>query len=104
MMQISPQDAYRLVEDNQATIIDVRSEDEFAKEHIPDALLMPYDCIDGNIIDNIDPEHILVLHCASGLRAQKAAQYLQGITNHKVMCLDGDIGGWKQAGFQTISN
>lgn len=64
--------------------IDVRTADEYAKGHVPGALLMPHDQIAGLIADKVsDKATPLQLYCGTGRRADIARNTLlqMGYTN-----------------------
>lgn len=64
-----------------ATVIDVRTADEYAADHLPNAQLIPIDEL-ANRIDEVtrlvdaDKSAPIVVYCASGRRAAKAKQIL----------------------------
>ena len=73
--RIAPEEfAQRYTED--AKIIDVRKEGEYAAEHIADAYSRPLAYINTWIKD-VDPKEHFFLHCAGGYRSMIAASILQ---------------------------
>ncbi len=92
-----------LLTEDKAVLIDVREVDEFAREHIPGARLVP---LSGFNPDDFPHEHdkIGVFHCASGNRTCLAAGQLLATGFAEVRHLDGGIAGWKAAGFATNTN
>ncbi|WP_059154162.1 MBL fold metallo-hydrolase, partial [Elizabethkingia miricola] len=73
--RITPEEfAQRYTED--AKIIDVRKEGEYAAEHIADAYSRPLAYINTWIKD-VDPKEHFFLHCAGGYRSMIAASILQ---------------------------
>lgn len=70
-----------------AIIVDVRGPDEFAKEHLPNAINIPL----GDIETKIDElkEQIVLLHCASGARSQIAKQKLENKGLKNILNLGG---------------
>jgi hydroxyacylglutathione hydrolase len=80
--------------DDRLIIIDVRREPEFADGHIQGAVNIPLDeMIDPASMANIEDDHNVYVHCASGYRSVIAASLLkrQGIHN-----LRNVVGGWNQ--------
>lgn len=75
-----------------ATLLDVRTPEEYEAGRIPGAVLLPVD----ELRDRIDelPEGELVVHCAVGIRAHIAAQILAAAGRPGVRNLDGGYKTW----------
>src|SRR5438270_4165133 len=74
----------RLDQDDKFTLIDVREESEFAKDHLPGAIHLGKGIIERDIEARVpDPRTELVLYCGGGFRSALAADNLQkmGYTN-----------------------
>lgn len=80
-----------------AILVDIREPDEYAREHIVGARLVPLSGFDRHDLDR-DHDKAVVFHCKSGNRtAANASRILaKGFSNAYV--LDGGIDGWKAAG------
>lgn len=66
-----------------AVLLDVRTEEEYDEEHIPDSLNIPLDEI-GRITDEVpDRATKLYVYCRSGSRAEQSLDFLKklGYTN-----------------------
>jgi rhodanese-related sulfurtransferase len=62
-----------------ATVLDVRSPDEFTGGHLPQATNMPVQSFDVGAVDKLvggDKSKPIVVYCAKGGRAQKAKDQL----------------------------
>lgn len=85
----------------EAVILDVRTEAEFASEHIAGAVLFTPGMPDG--LAARYPGRRLVFQCAAGTRSRNAcnlmAQHHPSLTLYN---LEGGINAWKQAGFETV--
>ena len=71
-------------ENNNYVILDVRTIEEYNEGHIPDAICIPNETIDNNIINQIpDKEQLILIYCRSGNRSKQAAEKLKklGYTN-----------------------
>jgi hypothetical protein len=106
---ISTDEAYKMFEDNQCNLIDIRDVRELQKEgqieganHIPRGMLEFW----------LDPESIyfkegkleldkeMVLFCAGGLRSALAAKTLKDMGFKKVSHIDGGFGALRQSKFK----
>jgi rhodanese-related sulfurtransferase len=83
--QISMDEAIAIMEDeNDYIILDVRTPDEFADKHIPDAINIPNEAIGTEEIPELpDKEHLILVYCRSGNRSKQASEKLAalGYTN-----------------------
>ncbi|HZY80640.1 MAG TPA: rhodanese-like domain-containing protein [Cyclobacteriaceae bacterium] len=82
-----------------ATLIDVRSVEEYASGHISGSLNM--DVNNPGFKDNVavlDPKKEYALYCASGVRSGKAAEMLRQAGFTSVFTLTGGIKSWKEKG------
>lgn len=67
-----------------ATVLDVRSAEEFASGHLPQALAIPHDQLAHRLPElKLSKERPIVVYCRSGKRAEIARQVLEsaGYTN-----------------------
>jgi phage shock protein E len=81
--QISPRQTADLLAQG-ALIIDVRSPDEFASGHLPNAINLPLGDIQNRIVQHApNKDQPLLLHCLSGTRSGMAKSQLKklGYTN-----------------------
>lgn len=80
-------------------LIDVRSPQEYAQGHIPGAINMPHDEIDGYINQLQDAkDKPIIIYCRSGRRASIAMKKLELQEFTDVSHLEGDIMGWRESG------
>ena len=85
-----------LVDAGEATLIDVRTQEEFAMSHLPGAINMPLDVFDPAAVPNQTGKET-ILYCRSGNRSAKAAAMLAEHDTRIVRHLDGGIVAWEQA-------
>jgi len=90
---ISPADAKRLI-DQGATLIDIRSADERAREHIPGSQHGPL----AQLTDYAGVSAPIIFHCRSGMRTASNAERLRESAPCEAYMLAGGLEGWKQAG------
>ncbi len=73
---ISVKDARRYLR-NGALVIDVRTAGEFVSRHLPIAVNLPLSEIETNLSRRVkDKNHVLLLHCQSGVRSSAARKKL----------------------------
>lgn len=78
IQKISPSEVAQKLA-NGATLIDIRSPDEFARTHINGAVCMPIDSLDKDKIaknTNQNGDNVVIFHCLSGMRTAQNANKL----------------------------
>lgn len=87
-----------------ALLVDIRSKDEYAREHIPQAHLIPMDSLANNEL-LLDHNHAIIFHCRSGNRTRINAQTLEAhCSTSEGYILEGGLDAWKKAGLTVISD
>jgi rhodanese-related sulfurtransferase len=90
----------RLDRGDEFTLVDVREESEFAKDHLPGAIHMGKGVIERDVEQKVpDLNTELVLYCGGGFRSALAADNLQKMGYTKVISMDGGIRGWREKGY-----
>ena len=83
--QISMDEAIAIMEkENDYIILDVRTVEEFAEKHIPDAINIPNETIGTEEIPELpNKEQLILVYCRSGNRSKQASEKLAalGYTN-----------------------
>jgi rhodanese-related sulfurtransferase len=77
-------------------VLDVRTADEFARGHVPGALLIPHDALAAQL-DRLDPARPVVVYCRSGRRATIVETLLRE-SGFDVSQLQGSFPAWREAG------
>ena len=100
---IDAKTAHDWVTSGKAVLIDVREPDEWIKEHVPEAHLVP---LSGFNPDDFPRDHdkIAVFHCRSGGRTEAAAPQILQTGFRKVYQLEGGLQGWRDAGLAVNEN
>lgn len=94
IQHISPAEAHRLIEGG-ASLIDIRSPDEHARERIAGALNVPL----GQLSPDATPGDVLVFHCRSGMRTDQAAPKLtEAAGDRDCYIVEGGLNAWGNAG------
>jgi rhodanese-related sulfurtransferase len=83
-------------------ILDVRENEEFEAEHVPDSICCPlsqFDLMAPGILKNIKDSDVVIM-CRSGNRAKMALTELKkfDVDQHKFSVYDGGIIQWKAEG------
>jgi rhodanese-related sulfurtransferase len=85
---------------SQFTLVDVREESEFAKDHLPGAIHLGKGIIERDIearVPALDTE--IILYCGGGFRSALAADNLQKMGYTNVISMDGGIRDWREKGY-----
>lgn len=97
--RLTPAQATQLINREDAQVIDVREQPEWAKGRIAGSRHIPVGLLDQRIADlEKFKERPLIVVCASGMRSASACSTLRKAGFEKVFALDGGIGAWEQAG------
>ncbi len=96
--QLSPIEATRLQNDEDAIFVDVREDSEYKRGHILGARHMPMGNFDKRMteLEKVRQKPVIV-YCANGARASRAAGKLRKDNFESVYTLAGGIGGWEKA-------
>ena len=108
---INAEEAYKLTENNECNLIDIRDIRELEKEgrvekshHIPRGMLEFW--LDPNSIyfkeGKLNLSKEMVLFCAGGLRSALAAKTLKEMGYEKVSHIDGGYSSLKQSQFKIV--
>lgn len=102
--KITPADLHTLMQQPQAPLlIDIRAPDEYAREHIQGARLVPLDAIDAHDFD-AERNRVAVFTCRSGNRTTMHAARLLAKGFKEAYVLQGGLDGWKSAGLPVHFN
>jgi len=83
-------------------LVDVRTPNEFAFEHIPGAMLFPMSSFEADKLPGQGAKRI-VFHCGSGVRSKRIAEQCQAAGIDRLAHMEGGFGAWKQAGLPYIT-
>ena len=80
--------------------LDVREDQEFAKDHAKGARHLGKGIIERDVETLIpDKNETILLYCGGGYRSILAAEVLQRMGYTNVVSMDGGIKGWRDAGY-----
>ena len=85
-------------------LIDVREDNEWAKDHLPAAVHLGKGVIERDVEQRVpDTSTPLVLYCGGGFRSALAADALQRMGYTNVASMDGGIREWREKGLPLTS-
>ncbi len=88
-----------------ARLIDIRAADEYAREHIPAATLLPLEQLTHGVALNTQPGDTIIFHCQAGSRTQNNASLLAAAAAPaQVKLLAGGIQAWRAAGLPIVED
>ena len=93
--------ATRMINDQDAVVLEVRSSNEFAAGHLPQARNIPVEDVAKRAAE-LAANKPVIIYCQSGNRAGKAAAALRATGREQVYVLDGGLQGWQQAGLPVV--
>jgi rhodanese-related sulfurtransferase len=86
----------RLDRGDHFTLLDVREESEYAKDHLPGAMHLGKGIIERDIEKKVpDTSAEIVLYCGGGFRSALVADNLQRMGYTNVISMDGGIREWR---------
>ena len=93
--QISRDEAIAIMEsERDYMILDVRTTEEFADKHIPDAINIPNETIGTEDIPELpDKDQLILVYCRSGNRSKQASDKLVGLGYTNIVEFGG-INDW----------
>mgnify|MGYP001198956309 FL=1 len=108
---INADEAFKMVEDNNCNLIDIREARELEKTgsvensvHISRGMLEIF--LDPNSVffqkGKLDPNKEMILFCAGGVRSALAVKALQNMGYEKVSHIEGGFGAMSQSKFKII--
>lgn len=103
VLTVEPTEAVRLI-NNDATVLDLRSQEAFGRGHIVNARNVPADELDARM-EKLEPlkEKPVVVVCDSGMTSSKAVATLRKAGFESAYGLKRGMAGWGEAGLPVVS-
>jgi rhodanese-related sulfurtransferase len=99
-VEVSPAQATQLINRDDAQIIDVREDGEFAGGHLPEAVHVPLSKLSERLADlEKFKDKPLIVYCASGMRSGRACRQLKKQGFASLHNLAGGVDAWVGAGY-----
>ena len=81
-------------------LVDVREDNEWAKDHLPGAVHMGRGIIERDIEERMpDFNAPMIFYCGGGFRSAMVADNLQKMGYTNVLSMDGGVRGWREKGY-----
>ncbi len=94
----------RLDRGEKLCLVDVREENEWAKDHLPGAIHLGKGVIERDIETRLpDTGAEIILYCGGGFRSALAAENLQRMGYTNVLSMDGGIRDWRNKNYPLTS-
>jgi rhodanese-related sulfurtransferase len=95
---VDTSEATRLINREDAILLDIRSIAEFSEGHILNAINIPFTDLD-NRTSELEKfrDRAIIIYCKTGVSAGQAATSLNKLSFKKIHRLKGGIENWKQA-------
>ncbi|MEN6516924.1 MAG: rhodanese-like domain-containing protein [Methanospirillum sp.] len=88
----------------EVTILDVRTDPEFQREHLRDAVNLDVSLgVFGDRVARFDRQKTYLVYCQIGTRSARAAQIMSDLGFAKVYNMRGGIAKWKDAGYPVVT-
>ena len=98
----TPEETRAALAAGEIVLIDVRTPQEYAVEHIEGALLMPMAFFAPRFLPPQDSRRI-VLHCGSGMRSTRMAERCAAAGFDRIAHMAGGMSAWKERGLPYIA-
>jgi rhodanese-related sulfurtransferase len=100
---LSATEATHLINRRNAVVIDVRSAEEYARGHLPQARHLELGELGGKVAQIAkNKANPVLLVCQTGQRAQRAETLLKEAGYAEVHVLQGGVDAWQQAGMPVV--
>jgi rhodanese-related sulfurtransferase len=87
------------------TLVDVREDNEWAKDHVTGAIHLGKGIIERDVEERLPNKNAeIILYCGGGFRSALAADNLQKMGYTNVFSMDGGIRDWRDKGYPLTSN
>ena len=103
LTKVDPKIAADRLKSGDAVLVDIREPDEYAREHIPGAILLPVSALDGADL-TLEAGQQAIFHCKSGMRTDSNCAALAKHVDGEAFMLEGGLDGWRASGLPTAKD
>lgn len=90
--KITSEEAQKMMEEGDVTVVDVRTQEEYEEGHVPGAVLIPNETIgDEDIAKLPHKDAVILVYCRSGRRSAEAAGRLSKLGYENIYDFGGII-------------
>lgn len=90
--KITAEEARKMMEDGNRTIVDVRTAEEYSGAHVPGAVNLPNEAIGKEQPDALpDLEAVIIVYCRTGVRSKQASDKLVGLGYQNIYDMGGIV-------------
>lgn len=100
--RLSVEQAKELIDRGEVSVVDVREDWEYAKDHIRNSKLVPLKMIISAAQRHVEGDD-LVFVCEVGQRSAVAAEFAAALGKERVYNLEGGMTAWRKQGFPVES-
>lgn len=98
-------DAVKKINHEASVLIDIRSKEDFDKEHIINAINIPMkECVTTNVKLKKLENKSIILVCASGNQSRSQLKNLQSMNFERVFYLQGGLQSWVSESLPVLTN
>lgn len=101
---LPPREFKQALEKKHGILIDVRSAEAYAAEHISGAINIDLSDNFMGRIDSLDRHKTYFIYCRSGIRSAEAVRKMEKAGFKNIYNLLGGITAWKEAGLEVMRN
>jgi rhodanese-related sulfurtransferase len=100
---IKPQEAVRLINHEEAVVVDVRDDQEYRQGHVLNALPIPYGLMEERL-QELEPykSRPLIVYCRTGQRSARACALLRKQGFARLYKLSGGLTAWRGADLPVV--
>jgi len=91
---ISIDEAHKLIENDDLTLLDIRDADSFAHSHIQNSIHVTNDNVE-QVLASADKDKPLVVYCYHGNSSKGAADYFFNMGFKQACSMDGGFEDWR---------
>ncbi len=93
--EVDTLEATRLLNQQDALLVDVRDAKDYAQSHAVNAIHVPVNQVSPEHPKLADPDRPIIFYCYSGMSSQRAAAVMANSGRENIYSLQGGFGSWQ---------